>query len=118
MKVLPCQTSACKGGAGNRSALARQELGYAVVVLPGGAAYTIGRVSSFPLVVKCAGCKGTSTFTAAQFNGLPDLTVGQMQVVGALDLLTKDWEGYGLNRGQATQTIAAGYMGPGSLPDR
>jgi hypothetical protein len=113
VKAIPCRTEGCNGGAGTASAKARAALGFTPLSLKGGGVYLIQRAMSFPLVAKCAACRRPSSFTAAQFNALPDLSVAQLRALGALPALTKDWQGDGLTHDQAVDMVALGMMGPG-----
>ena len=115
MKALPCQTAGCTG---DKRQVGPKLFGRALVALPTGGPYVLGRASGFPLIVKCATCKRPSTFTATQFNGLPELTVDQLRALDQLEPLARDWVGAGLPVEHAEQVVGAGLMGPSSVAPR
>lgn len=117
MKALRCQTDPCGRGLTRAMLRARQVMGYSVVMLPGGEPYIIGS-PTFPLVAKCAACKRPSTYKAADFARLPDVTVAQLEAMSLLEPLTRDWVGSGVPHEHARDMIGAGLMGPAEVEPR
>ena len=117
MKAVRCQSAKCNGGVGTLAARMRSVLGYAAVVLPDGTPYLIAQPSSFPFVAKCASCRRPSKYTSAEFRLLPNLTVGQLASLGALDALCKDWVGAGLPLENAVDMVAIGVHGPATIEE-
>lgn len=117
MKALRCQNE-CGRGLSRAVLRARQMLGYPVIMLPGGAPYVIGTVTSFPLDARCAACKRPSRYTAVEFARLPTLSADDLAAIGLLKALMRDWEGDGLPPERAAQLVGAGVMGPASIVSR
>lgn len=116
MKAIRCQTDPCGRGLSQAILRARQTMGYQVVMLPDGQPYILGNATSWPLVARCAACKRPSTYRAAEFARLPTLTLAQLEALGQLEPLTRDWVGAGLPSEHAADMVGAGLMGPGDAP--
>lgn len=113
MKALPCKMVPETGGTACKGDLKQKGLrilGRAVAAMPGGVEpYLVGRPASFPLRVKCGACKRISTFSAAEFAVLPELTVEQLEAFGMLQVITRDWVGDGHTHEQAKDLLRAGF---------
>ena len=81
---------------------------------PGGSRVLIlGNPTTFPLALKCGRCRQPTKVTASLWNSLPRLTVAQLDALGHLEAVTKDWRGAGLDAHQAHDMISRGMWGPG-----
>lgn len=109
MKALPCKTATPAPCKGDLKQQGLKLLGRPIASLPGGLKlYLVSRPSGFPLRIKCGSCKRPSVFSAAEFNALPELTVEQLEALGELKPILRDWQGDGHTAGQAQDLMRAG----------